>query len=91
MTGTRAKGIALAAVLQLMIVAGLSAQNPGIDSLFPAQPVGHVNDFASVIDPGSAASMEDLLARLRTATGAEVAVVTLPAIGDYSQIGRAHV
>ncbi|MEO7985398.1 MAG: TPM domain-containing protein [Gemmatimonadales bacterium] len=84
MTGTRAKGIALAAVLQLMIVAGLSAQNPGIDSLFPAQPVGLVNDVASVIDPGSSASMEDLLARLRTATGAEVAVVTLPTIGDYS-------
>lgn len=84
MTGTRAKGIALAAVLQLMIAAALPAQNPGIDSLFPAQPVGHVNDFASVIDPGSSATMEDLLARLRSATGAEVAVVTLPTIGDYS-------
>ncbi len=77
MSGTRAKGIALAAVLQLIAVAGV-AQTRGIDSLFPAEPVGHVNDFASVIDPGSSAAMEDLLARLRNATGAEVAVVTLP-------------
>ena len=83
MSGTRAKSIALVAVLQL-IVASVGAQSPGIDSLFPAQPVGHVNDFASVIDAGSSAAMEDLLARLRNATGAEVAVVTLPDIKDYS-------
>ena len=83
MSGTRAKSIALVAVLQL-IVASVRAQGPGIDSLFPAQPVGHVNDFASVIDAGSSAAMEDLLARLRNATGAEVAVVTLPDIKDYS-------
>jgi uncharacterized protein len=82
-SGTRAKGIALAAVLQL-IATVLPAQDAGIDSLFPAKPVGYVNDFASVIDPASAASMEDLLARLRSATGAEIAVVTLPTIGDYS-------
>ena len=82
-SGTRAKSIALVAVLQL-IVASVRAQSPGIDSLFPAQPVGHVNDFASVIDAGSSAAMEDLLARLRNATGAEVAVVTLPDIKDYS-------
>lgn len=83
MSGTRAKGIALVAVLQLIAVA-VSAQNPGIDSLFPARPVGHVNDFASVVEPGTSAGMEDLLARLRNATGAEVAVVTLPSIGDHS-------
>jgi len=74
-SGTRAKGIALVAVLQL-IAGALAAQDAGIDSLFPPKPVGHVNDFASVIDPGASASMEDLLARLRSATGAEVAVVT---------------
>jgi uncharacterized protein len=48
----------------------------------PDQPVGYVNDFASVIDSQSASLMEDLIRRLRTATGAEIAVVTLPAIGD---------
>jgi uncharacterized protein len=82
-SGTRAKSIALVAVLQL-IAAVARAQNAGIDALFPAAPVGHVNDFASVIDPASSSMMEDLLARLRTATGAEVAVVTLPDIKDYS-------
>lgn len=57
-------------------------QSPGIDSLIPAQPVGYVNDFASVIDAQSAAQMDDLIQRLRGATGAEIAVVTLPSIGD---------
>jgi uncharacterized protein len=73
----------LVAVLQLT-AAVLLAQGTGVDSLFPARPVGYVNDFASVIDPGSRSAMEDLLARLRNATGAEVAVVTLPTIGDRS-------
>jgi uncharacterized protein len=81
--GTRAKATALLAVLQLIAVAA-PAQNPGIDRLFPPQPLGHVNDFASVIDAGSAAALESLLVRLRSATGAEVAVVTLPTIQDYS-------
>src|SRR3954462_4051947 len=67
--GTRAKAIALLAVLQL--TASLAAaQGAGIDRLFPAEPVGYVNDFASVVDAGSAAAMEDLITRLRSATGA---------------------
>jgi uncharacterized protein len=82
-SGTRAKSIALVAVLQLIATVA-RAQLPGIDSLFPAKPVGHVNDFASVVDAGSSASIEDLLVRLRAATGAELAVVTLPDIKDYS-------
>jgi uncharacterized protein len=50
---------------------------------------------ASVVDPQSAARIEDLAARLRTATGAELAVVTLPTQGQYETsdialaIGRA--
>jgi uncharacterized protein len=79
--GTRAKATALLAVLQL-IVAPAWAQSPSVDSLVSAQPVGYVNDFASVIDPESAAQMEDLIRRLQAATGAEIAVVTLPTIGD---------
>jgi len=82
-SGTRANSIALVAALQL-IAAAVGAQSPGIDALFPAAPMGHVNDFASVVDPASSAAMEDLLARLRSATGAEVAIVTLPDIKDYS-------
>lgn len=83
MSGTRANSIALVAALQLSTAAA-GAQSPGIDALFPAAPVGHVNDFASVVDPASSAAMEDLLVRLRSATGAEVSVVTLPDIKDYS-------
>jgi uncharacterized protein len=60
----------------------LRAQDRGIDTLLPAQPVGYVNDFATAFDAASSAQMEDLIKRLRTATGAEIAVVTLPSIGD---------
>jgi uncharacterized protein len=89
LNGTRAKATALLAVLQLIVMSGwplsgaeLRAQSQGVDSLIPAQPVGYVNDFASVLDAESAAKMEDLIQRLRAATGAEIAVVTLPSIGD---------
>jgi uncharacterized protein len=79
----------LLAVLQLIVMpawpslgSGLWAQGTGVDSLIPAQPVGYVNDFASVLDAESAARMKDLIERLGAATGPEIAVVTLPSIGD---------
>ncbi|MFL5535063.1 MAG: TPM domain-containing protein, partial [Gemmatimonadales bacterium] len=85
--GTRAKAIALWMGLQLS--AGFSpAVTPGwaqaiaVDSLVPAQPVGYVNDFASVVSGDAAQSMDDLIRRLQGVTGAELAVVTLPTIGD---------
>lgn len=82
LSGTRAKATALLAVLQL--TAGtLSAQRSGVDTLFPPQPVGYLNDFASVVDAESRAPMEDLIERLRGAIGAEIAVVTLPSIDNY--------
>jgi uncharacterized protein len=82
LSGTRAKATALLAVLQLT-AASLSAQSRGVDSLVPAQPVGFVNDFASILDPESTSQMEDLIKRLRAATGAEIAVVTLPSISNH--------
>jgi uncharacterized protein len=81
---TRRKATALLAVLQLT-AAALAAQSTDVERLFPAQPVGHVNDFASLLDPGTRAELEDLLTRLKSATGAEVAVVTLPTIGDRDE------
>ena len=81
MSETRVKATALLVVLQLTATTAW-AQRPGVDTLFPAQPVGFVNDFASVIDAESAARMEDLLRRLRAATGAEIAVVSLRSIGE---------
>ena len=82
MNGTRAKATALLAVLQLIMPHALArAQSRGVDTLFPAQPVGYVNDFASCSIPHRG-GLEDLIRRLRAATGAEVAVVTLPSIGE---------
>jgi uncharacterized protein len=80
--GTRVKATVLLAVLQLTSET-LSAQRRSVDTLFPAQPVGYVNDFASAIDTDSRTKMEDLIQRLRSATGAEIAVVTLPSIGNH--------
>jgi uncharacterized protein len=89
LSGTRAKATALLAVLQLIALPA-SAQNRALDSLIPAQPTGYVNDFARILDPASAAAINDLVLRLKTATGAELAVVTLPAIGDQdaSEVAR---
>src|SRR5919106_5377409 len=87
---TRAKATALLALLQLcgaaagaLAPARAWAQRAGIDSLIPARPTGYVNDFASVLDPASTAGMEELVRRLQGVTGAEIAVVTLPSIGEY--------
>jgi uncharacterized protein len=82
LSGTRVKATVLLAALQLTGGA-LQAQSRALDTLFPAQPVGYVNDFASVIDADALAKMEDLIKRLRSATGAELAVVTLPSIGEH--------
>jgi uncharacterized protein len=71
-------------VLQLTISATSVAQSQGVDTLVPVQPVGYVNDFASVLDAGSQAELEDVIRRLQAATGAEIAVVTLPSIGNYN-------
>jgi uncharacterized protein len=54
-----------------------------VDTLFPAQPDGYVTDRAGVIDQASSARMTSVIERLRATTGAEIAVVTLPTIGQY--------
>src|SRR5256885_17100370 len=57
-------------------------------------PRGYVNDFAGVLDAASAAHMQAVIAEVRDKTRGEIAVVTLPDIGDRSaadvalQIGR---
>ena len=50
---------------------------------FP-KPVGFVNDFAGVIPPGQAQSMEQYLRELNQRTGAQIAVVTVPNIEGYT-------
>jgi uncharacterized protein len=56
-----------------------------VDQYIPAQPTGFVSDFAGVIDAASSAHMTDLLERLRGTTHSEIAVVTLPTIGDRDE------
>lgn len=57
-------------------------------------PRGYVNDFAGVLDAASARHMEAVIAEVREKTRGEIAVVTLPDIGDRAasdvalQIGR---
>jgi uncharacterized protein len=81
-------------VLQLVPVL-LAAQQDEIRRLFPARPSNYLTDVAGLVDPGAAAAINDLAARLRAATGAELAVVTLPTIEDRAPgevalaIGRA--
>jgi uncharacterized protein len=62
----------------------LAAQSEGIRRLFPSRPDNYLTDKAGVVDPVSADSINDLAARLRRATGAELAVVTLPTIEHYA-------
>src|SRR3989441_9346191 len=45
-------------------------------------PRGYVNDFAGVLDAASGAHMEAVIAEVREKTRGEIAVVTLPDIGD---------
>jgi uncharacterized protein len=57
-------------------------------------PTGYVNDFAGVLDAASVRHMEAVIAEVRARTRGEIAVVTLPDIGDRQasevalQIGR---
>src|SRR5438093_10367665 len=74
-------------LLWLLLVAQL-----GRDSLPP--PRGYVNDFAGVLDAASVSHMEAVTAEVRAKSRGEIAVVTLPDIGDRAasdvalQIGR---
>ncbi len=94
MSGTRAKAIALLTGLQL-IGGAVAAQDGDVRSLFPARPTGFVTDVAGVVDEAAEARITSLAERLRAATGAEIAVVTLPSIGEREEadvareIGRA--
>ena len=91
---TLRQAILLVAALQCAALP-LAAQRAGIDSLFPTRPIGYVTDVARMLPSDVTQRIEATSARLRQLTGAEIAVVTLPTIGDYAQadvavaIGRA--
>jgi len=49
-------------------------------------PVGYVNDFAHVLDPAAVARADAVIAEVRAKTRGEIAVVTLPDIGDRAPV-----
>lgn len=92
MRGTRGKAIALLGAVQLALFAlvgapaRLAAQAtqvaPEVAALFPARPAGHVTDAARILPAAAAGELETLARDLRTRTGAEIAIVTLPTLQD---------
>ena len=77
----RAKGIALAVALQLGLF-GVSRGHAQAEQYIPAQPTGYLTDAAGVVDATNAARIEQVAKTLRERTGAEMAIVTLPTIGE---------
>ena len=75
------KATCLLGLLQL-VPALLAAQGERLAALFPARPAGYLTDVAGIVAGGEAAEIASWAERLRSATGAELAVVTLPTIGD---------
>ncbi len=83
MSVARRKGMLAGVVLQLMLLAAPLRAQEGVEKLFPAQPTGYLTDVAGVVDPASAARIENIARTLREKTGAELAVVTLPTLGRF--------
>jgi uncharacterized protein len=73
------KTISVLAIVAIFIALPLFAQK------LP-KPVGYVNDFAGVIDEGSKAQMERLIAAVKEKTGAEIAVATVETIEPYGSV-----
>lgn len=81
MRAARAKGIALAVALQLGAF-GAARGHAQVEQYIPARPTGYLTDAAGVVDAANAARIEQVAKVLRERTGAEMAIVTLPTIGD---------
>ena len=81
MIAARAKGIALVVALQLGVL-GVVRGHAQVEQYVPARPTGYLTDAAGVVDAASAARIEQVARTLRERTGAEMAIVTLPTIGD---------
>jgi len=57
---------------------------PSEAARFP-EPVGHVNDFAGVLQAGTVQKLESVLRELKSKTGAEIAVVTVKDMGGLDE------
>ncbi len=70
-------------LLALMLtVTSLSAQS-GLDKLIPAQPTHFVTDAANLFPDEAEKGMNDISVTTQTRLGGDIAVLTLPDIGDY--------
>lgn len=72
---------ALPWVLLAVLLAGTPSAGAARAQDLPA-PVGKVNDFAAVLEPAEREALSHQLADLERTTSAEVAVVTMPTLGD---------
>lgn len=79
MLGSASRGAGLLLGLGVL-AAWLLAAAPCLAREWPA-PTGHLSDFARVVDPASADSIESLATELRQKTGAELAVATFQDLG----------
>jgi len=71
------------AVLFLLVLPLISV-NESEAAQFP-KPVGHVNDFAGVMDRGNVQELESILRGLKSKTGIEIAVVTVKDMGGADE------
>jgi uncharacterized protein len=89
-SGARAAAAAAVVAAFLLAAPALLAGAPAAASArdWP-EPRGHLSDFAGIVDPESADSIEALATELRAKTGAELAVVTVPDLGGADIDGAA--
>jgi len=69
-------------LLRLSLCLGLLAPAAWSLNTSKLKPSGYVNDFAHVLSPGAARGIESYCASLETATGVQMAIVTVPSLED---------
>jgi uncharacterized membrane protein YgcG len=85
----------LATIGFLTLAASLPAQSKAITDLFPKAPTGFVTDSAALLSPAMRTTLADSIRALQASVGADIAVVTLPSLGERAAadvalaIGRA--
>jgi uncharacterized protein len=66
--------------LRVSVLLGLFASAGGAVDWKALKPQGYVSDFAHVVDPASKAQLENYGATVEQATGAQIALVTIPSL-----------
>jgi len=62
--------------------------SPGLSAQQLPRPTGYVNDFVGLISPEDTARIEAVIRAVQSATGAEIAVVTVPSYEPYGSIAQ---